>query len=186
MTSHSTSPPSIAGPCPTKPRSISLPWTLDLSMDSDATVITMIEAAYADVPKPEHFTNHLRCDECAEHDHTLLSCERGTLGLEHVGNPEWDPLYFCTPQGKAYYMPSLVRLALADRAECVAPYWQQLLFHLAGDGPRNALIRYCTHPQRQAVAAFLQHLIETRPGEVELHDSTDELLRVHGYWTDET
>lgn len=171
---------------PTEPRSGALPCTMSLGVDSDATVIALVEAAYADVARPEHFTNHLHCDECAEHDHTLLGGERGSLSLEHVGKPEWDPLSFCTPQGKAYYMPDLIRLALAGSAAHAPPYWRQLLTHLAGDGPRNALIAYCTPHQRQAVAAFLEHLINTRPCEVELHDSTDELLRVHGYWTNET
>lgn len=151
-------------------------------MHSDATLIATVEEAYADVPRPEHFTNHQHCEECAEHDQTLLSCDRGTLSLEHVGNPGWDPLCFCTPQGKAYYMPSLVKLALAKKADSCAPYWQQLLFHLEGDGSGNSLISYCSLPQRQAVAAFLRHLVDTRAAEVELHNSTDELLRVYEYW----
>jgi hypothetical protein len=151
-------------------------------MNSDATVIAMVKEAYANVPKPEHFTNYKHCDECAEHDQTLLSCDRDTLSLAHVGNPGWDPLCFCTPQGKAYYMPSLVKLALAEEAGGYTPYWQQLLFHLEGDGPGNALISYCTNPQRQAVAGFIQHLIDTRADDVELHNSTDELLRAYEYW----
>lgn len=153
-----------------------------LSMNSDATVIAEVEKTYAGVPKPEHFTNYLHCEECAEHDQTLLSCDRDTLSLQHVGNPGWDPLCFSSPQGKAYYMPRLVKLALAKEAGSCAPYWQQLLFHLEGDGPGNDLISYCTYPQRQAVARFLLHLIEARADEVELHNSTDELLRVYEYW----
>jgi len=151
-------------------------------MSSDNSILEIVEAAFIDVAKPEHFTNYLHCEECEEHDQTLLLHDRETLTVAQVNNQGWDPICFCTPRGKAYYMPSLVRFALAESTEKVSPYWQQLLFHLEGDGSNNALIAHCTGPQREAIAAFLQHLVETRASEVERHHSTDELLRVHGYW----
>lgn len=150
-------------------------------MSSDASIVETIAAAYAGVEKPGHFTNYLHCEECEEHDQTLVLHDRDTLKLEHVNNPGWDPLCFCTPHGKAYYMPCLVKFALAD-SQSVSPYWQQLLFHLEGDGRDNAFITFCTPQQRQAVAAFLQHLVETRATDVESHNLTDELLRTHEYW----
>ena len=60
--------------------------------------------------KPVHFTHYEHCDECLEHDQTLLNCDVDSIGLEALGNPGWDPLCFCTEEGFRYYMPALVRL----------------------------------------------------------------------------
>ena len=147
-------------------------------MNTPAEILQIVESAFAGVAKPEHFTNHLHCEECAEHDSTLRENDRSSLSLEHVGNPGWDPICFCSPQGKAYYLPSLIRLAL----EPDSSYWQQLLFHLEGNGPGNDLILFCSKVQREAVTAFLEHLLSGRAAEIEQCNSTDELLRTHEYW----
>jgi hypothetical protein len=39
------------------------------------------------MPKPEHFTNHCHCCECAEHDATLLACDVDSISLQQLGNP---------------------------------------------------------------------------------------------------
>lgn len=51
-------------------------------------------------PKPGHFTNYQHCDECAEHDETLRSTDVDTIGLGELGNPAWDPICFCSSEGK--------------------------------------------------------------------------------------
>ena len=133
--------------------------------------------------KPEHFTNHLHCEECDEHDRILRQHDRTSLRVEHVNNPGWDPLCFCSPHGKAYYMATLVRFALTNEQDEVLPYWQQLLFHLEGDGPNNALIAYCSESQRRVIGAFLEHLVESRADTVETLGSTEDVLRTHAYWS---
>ena len=147
-------------------------------MSTSAEVLQKVESAFASVAKPEHFTNHLHCEECEEHDSTLRGNDRSTLSLEHVGNPGWDPICHCSPLGKAYYLPSLVRLALQPHSS----YWQQLLFHLEGNGSGNELILFCSEIQREAVASFLEHLLASRTKEIEQCNCVDELLRTHGYW----
>jgi hypothetical protein len=149
---------------------------------TDAEIIDAVERAFSDCAKPEHFTNHLHCEECEEHDQTLLLHDRESLRVGHVNNPGWDPLCYCSPAGKAYYMPALVRFALANVTEDSFPYWQQLLFHLEGDGPDNAFVEHCSKAQRHAVAAFLEHLIESRAAVIEQFGTTDEILKTHGYW----
>jgi len=149
----------------------------------DDIVIEAVKLAFQEVRKPPHFTNRDHCEECAEHDDLLRSHDRETLGLEQLANPGWDPLCFCSAEGKAYYMPALVSCALNQEPEGVPPYWQQLLFHLEGDGPNNALIAWCSKAQRQAVAMFLEHLIESRGDSIDRYGAVDNILKVHGYWT---
>ena len=66
------------------------------------------------MPKPEHFTNHCHCCECAEHDATLLAYDVDSIGREQLGNPGWDPSCFASVEGLLYYMPALIRLNLVD------------------------------------------------------------------------
>jgi hypothetical protein len=151
-------------------------------MTTDAAITEAVAVAFSEAQKPEHFTNHLHCEECAEHDQTLLSHDRDSLPIDVVNNPGWDPVCFCSPEGKAYYMPTLVRFALENGDANSLPYWLQLLFHLEGDGPNNALIAYCSKPQRRAIAMFLEHLVESRAAAIEMYGSTDEVLKTHSYW----
>jgi hypothetical protein len=151
-------------------------------MSTDAEIIETVAIAFSEVAKPQHFTNHLHCEECEEHDKTLLEHDRSSLQVDAVNNPGWDPICFCSPEGKAYYMPTLIRFALANADAGALSYWQQLLFHLEGDGPNNALIAYCSKPQRRAIAMFLEHLVESRAAAIEEFGSTDEVLRTHSYW----
>ena len=149
-----------------------------------AEVFAMVDAAFADARKPAHFTDYRHCSECAEHDETLRNRDRDSLQISDVNNPGWDPLCFCTPEGKAYYMPTLIRFALTPSESGVDAYWPQLLFHLESNGPNNDLIRFCTPVQRHAIARFLEYLIKTRPGEIESFNYSDEILRTHGYWAE--
>jgi hypothetical protein len=152
-------------------------------MSTDAEVIAAIDASFGAVGKPDHFTNYQHCEECAEHDETLRSHDRDTLRLEHVNNPGWDPLCFCSVEGKAYYMPTLVRFALAPPTEGYHWYGDQLLFHLAGSDEDNAFYEYCNAAQRQAVCQLLAHFVEARSIQVERSLSADELLRTHERWS---
>lgn len=73
-------------------------------MNTDAEVIEAVEVAFSDLKRPEHFTNHLHCEECAEHDQTLLQSDRDSFRLDAVTNPGWDPISFCSSLGKAYFL----------------------------------------------------------------------------------
>ena len=86
-------------------------------MSSDAQVLETIQQAFASSPRPRHFTNYTHCSECAEHDEVLRSRDVQTLRIEDVGNPGWDPICFISPEGFAYYVPALARLALAQPVE---------------------------------------------------------------------
>jgi hypothetical protein len=139
-------------------------------MATDDEVLTSLRAAFADCPRPEHFVEHTHCRECAEHDATLLAREVSSLSHADVGSPGWDPVCFVTPEGFAYYLPALARLALAPEHPEWGWYGPQLLFHLAYDGKRNTRWARCTPEQRRAVAGLLEHIFATRAGMLEPFD----------------
>lgn len=152
-------------------------------MTSDADLLAQIDAAFADVGKPEHFTDYRHCCECAEHDETLRNHDRDSLELRHVGKPGRDPLCFASPQGQAYYLPALVRLALAPPSREYGWYADQLLFHLSSGGAWNQLYCYCTSEQRRAVAALLAHLVKTRTEAFDGFPEEDRLLQAYALWS---
>jgi hypothetical protein len=139
-------------------------------MATDAEILDLVTKAFAGCPRPEHFADHTHCCECAEHDATLLSRDVDRLTQDEVGSPAWDPICFITPEGFAYYLPALARLALAAEHPTWGWYGPQLFFHLASDGRRNARWLHCTPEQRRAVAALLEHIFATRAALIQPFD----------------
>lgn len=133
--------------------------------------------------KPEHFTNYEHCEECAEHDRTLLSSDIDTIGLNELGNPGWDPICFSSQEGKKYYMPAFVRLSLETMNDDF--YFGQLLFHLEYDGPDNAFYLACSGEQRKFVASFIAFVIEAYTEQIENDFATDEALKAYTIWSQE-
>ncbi|WP_020560736.1 DUF6714 family protein [Thiofilum flexile] len=148
-------------------------------MNQDDQMLQMIRAAFADCPRPEHFTNYQHCEECYEHDETLRNNNLETLSIEQVGNTGWDPICFISPAGFVYYFPALARIALAESLDY--PYLLQLLFHLNDPvGYKHRL--HCTPVQRKAVIAFLGYIIDSRAELLDHYDSSDEALSAWGAW----
>lgn len=142
-----------------------------------------IERAYQvfNGAKPDHFTDFKHCDECAEHDQTLIGHDRDSIGLDQLGHPSWDPLCFCSAEGKRYYMPALIRLTLNSLYD--EPYLDQLLFHLADFGNDNALLVLCNRQQRQFITGFLSYLIDQHSEQLDRINLADELLTVYQIWS---
>jgi len=132
--------------------------------------------------KPKHFTNFSHCEECAEHDETLILADIETIGLDELGNPGWDPICFCSEEGKKYYMPSFIRLSLDSIYNDF--YFAQFLFHLEYDGENNKLLQSCSKNQRAFIASFVKYMIESFPVEIEKNICTDEVFRVYHLWHD--
>lgn len=154
-------------------------------MATDSEIIVTVRHAFASRPRPNHFTNHRHCDECADHDAVLCSRDLDTLLHTDVGNPGWDPICFTTPEGFAYYLPALVRLTLSDPTEPDDWYGIQLLFHLNDVGPNNPRIAVCTIEERGVIVQFLNHLVETRSQLVDRYRLTDDLFMALEYWSQE-
>ncbi len=137
---------------------------------------------FGNVPRPEHFTNHTHCCECAEHDETLRNEIPETLSHDKV-RPGWDPLCFISPVGFQYFFPALVRLALEGTGSTY--FIDQLIFHLELDGKRNSRFLQFTSKQRRFVVRLLHHLIETRAEEIEANLDSDALLRTLEIWEED-
>ena len=137
---------------------------------------------FENVPRPEHFTDHTHCCECAEHDETLRRESIETLSYENL-RPGWDPLCFISPEGFQYYFPALVRLTLEGTGENY--FIDQLVFHLELDGKRNSRYLQFTPEQRNFVVRLLNYLVETRAGEIEENFDTDALFRTIEIWDEE-
>jgi len=134
------------------------------------------------VERPTHFTNYEHCEECNEHDQTLINSTIDGIGLEELGNPGWDPICFCSPDGKKYFMPSFVRLSLETIDGDF--YFSQLLFHLESDAPEYALALSCNNEQRRFIQSFIEYMILCHPEELTRNSCECDALRVHAVWSD--
>jgi hypothetical protein len=153
-------------------------------VESDELVLEEMRRVFRKRGRPEHFTNYRHCDECAEHDDVLRARDVTSLQMEDVGNPGWDPICFISPEGFAYYLPALVRLALAEPTKERGWYVPQLLFHLCSDGRQNQRILECTVEERRAVVRFLKHVVETRAELADSYSCAEELCRAIEYWSE--
>ena len=151
-------------------------------MATDQNIIDTVRQAFAAEPRPEHFTNHKHCCECAEHDALLASRDADRLRLEDVNNAGWDPICFVTAAGFRYYLPALVRLVF-ESATSEDWYLPHLLFHLIGDGPQNRRVVCCTRAQQRAIAAVLWHVVDTWPALIVRYGIDDDLQKALEIWS---
>ena len=138
---------------------------------------------FGKVARPEHFTNHTHCCECAEHDETLLAHTPDTITREALGHAGWDPMTFATDAGFRYYLPALIRMVLTQTGEDY--YVDQFLSQVVRDGPRNSRWCACTAEERAVVSDALHTLLETRAEEIEDSLDADRLIEAIGIWSDE-
>lgn len=151
---------------------------------TDADILKVIEAAFAGQGRPEHFTNYRHCEECAEHDEVLRSRTQESLTVADVGNPGWDPICFVTDEGFRYSFPALARLALQEPTEAHGWYFEQLLFHLNDANTPQKRRPACSAQQREVVASFLRHVLDTRGRMVTEHMCDDELRAAISLWSE--
>jgi hypothetical protein len=127
-------------------------------------VLVAIRRAFADVPRPEQFTDCRHRSDRAEHEETLRAHTPDTISLEQVGNAGWDPICFVSIEGFKYFMPGLARLALARG------YIAEFLFQLNDDR-----IAGFTGEQRLATLQLLELVRDEMSDEVEKWMVEDEL-----------
>lgn len=134
--------------------------------ETDLRVLDRIDDAFGSVQKPAHFTDYGHCDECKEHDDTLRSQTKETIGRNHLGTAGWDPITFTTAEGVAYYFPALARFALRPAIGDRDWYGDQLLWHLCYGAEANKLLRWCNAHQKTAVYELLEHIAESKAQEI--------------------
>jgi hypothetical protein len=124
----------------------------------DATILALVRKAFGRCIRPSHFIARYQEDlEWNDHDQLLRSHTVESIGRKQLGTAGWDPI--CQIDTAVYYMPALARVLLEDAG---ADYLCQFLFHLSAN--RVALF---TKAQRDAVAALLRHVRDTRGENVE-------------------
>lgn len=151
---------------------------------ADREVLRRIEAAFAELGRPPHFTDFTHCAECAEHEQRLQVCAVHGLALDDVAHAAWDPFCVALPASFAYFFPSLARLALASPDVEHGWYGRQLLFHLQEARRTNGFHALCTSPQRAAIAALLRHLLETRAALIDDARDAEAFVDCYCFWAD--
>jgi hypothetical protein len=152
---------------------------------ADCAALELVRQAFQDCARPEHFTNFQHCEECAEHNQTLLSRTPDAITRQEVGNSGWDPICFVSSEGFRYYVPGLARLVIEDSPHGFDWYAAQFLWHLISDGPSNTRVKECSPMQRKALAAFVGHIIETRAEQLDKECLADDAVRAWEIWNDE-
>ncbi len=151
-------------------------------MATDVEIWERVRSAFI-MPRPEHFTDHAGCCECAEHDATLQKHDLESISSKEIGSQAWDPITMCTDEAFQYWMPALARLTLGPDDDYFGWYGDSLLSQLEWDGPRNMRWQSCTREQRHAVSALLEHVFATHAHRI--HESDfDRFTRATAIWSD--
>lgn len=151
-------------------------------MSSVQELIAEACEVFGKVQRPEHFTDHTHCCECAEHDEVLQKYAPDTVSREALGHPGWDPITFTTDAGFRYYLPGLIRTVLTTRGD--EDYIEQFLSQVIRDGPRNTRWQACTQPERAMVVKALHFLLEHRADEIDDWLDADRLIQAIEIWSD--
>jgi hypothetical protein len=149
------------------PGSQLLTTTLDAMEDSVA--LALVDRAFGDAPRPQHFTEFSHCEECADHDRTFLQHTRESISRHALGHPGWNPISFVTSEGYRYYVPALARIALNRKDS--SEYLEQFVGDL-----RDELFTTFNAEQAAALSAFLVYLRESRESDIRSNPCPHEIL----------
>ena len=137
-------------------------------------------SVFGDVGRPAHFTNHEHCEECREHDDTLLAHDPASITRQALGTMGWDPITFTTDEGFRYYLPGLIRVVLTETGN--ESYIEQFLWHMTGSGDYQR-VRCFSKDEKSVVASVLHFLLEHRTAELQQECLDDEILAAIETWT---
>lgn len=150
---------------------------------SRTEIIAGLYKAFAECPRPEHFTNHLHCEECEEHDGSMRSATTlDALELRHLGHAGWSPLSFLTPEGLSHCLPRLIDLAFLEiEKDGTGEFYSSLLFQLVPMEGYNRFSNY-SNVQRKAVLEALEFSNLHYRAKVAFYASEDDLDEAIRYW----
>lgn len=151
-------------------------------MGSVRQLVDEAAEVFGKVPRPQHFTDHIHCRECAEHDAVLQRFAPDTIVREALGHPGWDPMTATTDAGFRYYLPGLICIVLTRRGD--DDYIGQFVSLVVRDGPRNSHWLACTQPERAIVLKALHVLLEERTYEIDDWVDADRPLQAIEIWSD--
>ncbi len=150
---------------------------------SHIEIVASLYRAFAECPRPEHFTNHVHCEECEEHDDSMRSAATlGELELRHLGHAGWSPLSFLTPEALSHCLPRLIELAFSEiDRDGSAEFYSNLLFQLV---PMPAYDRFGEYSvvQRKAVLEALEYSSLHYRDKIASYACEDDLDEAIRYW----
>ena len=153
-------------------------------MSTDAEVLAEVTRVFGSLPRPERFTSHL-CEECDEHNATLQAHTLESLSIDEVGSAAWNPVVMCSPDAFRYLTPALARICFEPEHPTWGWYGELLIqSDLRRNGPRNDRWLACTPAERECIARFLEHVIDTRGEIIQRYDMQHQALDAFTIWSD--
>ena len=143
-------------------------------------ILRRAQQVFGALPRPDHFTDHEHCCECAEHDRTLAAHDPASIPREALGHMGWDPITFTDDTAFRYYLPGLIRVVMTTAGD--DEYFEQFLWHVSLAAPIQDRHAACTPAEREVVAATLRFLLDYRTAEVEAACQGQELLDALERW----
>jgi hypothetical protein len=139
--------------------------------------------AFGTFTRPEHFTDHTHCPECAEHDQTMRSRPLSGIGVVQLGNPGWSPVPFLTEQAYGYVMPRMIELAVSSSVERPAESFVFAYLLALTPAPEHRRLDYFTREQTAAVLQSLHHMRDQMMPVIEQQCCESDLAEAIEKWT---
>ncbi|MEN9373043.1 MAG: hypothetical protein RIR79_595 [Pseudomonadota bacterium] len=127
--------------------------------------------------RPDHFTHYNHCHDCYDNDVMFRRQTIESIGMKELGNYlGFEPLHYCTAEGKRYFTPALIRLTL----ETVDTefYFYQFAYHLQNEEYYLA----CTPEQRSFMASFILYMIEQYTIKLDDEGCDEFVLNAYELW----
>jgi len=147
-----------------------------------AAIVGRAYRAFSSFARPEHFTDHTHCPECAEHDQTMRSRPHAAIGVVQLGNPGWCPIPFLTEQAYGYVMPRLIELALASSVERPGESYVFSFLLALTPAPEHRKLDNFTPEQAAVVLESLQHMKDKMWSVIEEACCEDDLAQAIARW----
>ena len=148
-----------------------------------ADIVSRAYRAFSSFARPEHFTDHTHCPECAEHDQTMRSRPLSAIGVVQLGNPGWCPIPFLTEQAYGYVMPRLVELALASSVERPGESFVFSFLLALTPAPEHRKLDYFTREQTDAVLQSVHYMRDHMQPVVEQACCEEDLVQAIARWS---
>lgn len=143
---------------------------------NDQKLIKEALSLFPESCRPTNFTDHEHCEECRDHNETLLANTRENISYDVLGNPAWDPICFVNHPGFKYYFPAMVRLAIYGTGN--EYYIDQFLFHIT----ENTSCVSFDDQQSSFVLKVLEYMLENKSEEIEVNLDADDILNAIERW----
>ncbi|MFP4477359.1 MAG: hypothetical protein ACLFOY_17485 [Desulfatibacillaceae bacterium] len=146
-------------------------------------VVRLARAGFMGHPRPAMCMSHGDdCPECRDHETSLSGKTRDTLVVEDLGTVAWNPLAHMKPSAMAFFLPTIIRLAVDNVPDADGEPFACRFINLVLDGPNDPRFRFFVPPERRAVVHALEFIREYLAEVVESEGWGGELDAALGRW----